>query len=265
MTHPTIHHRALTLDFLHFANKMPADSSSPDVFAFGTKQLLSQLTDETDDETSTNIIRYALLAVGTSSERLQSLVLHICNLPTASGDHLAALLVKLLKLVPNNISIKPKQNGKTLRCAKLVRYYVLSELQQGLEDTTASDVWPAKSIEILAELYQTKELSTTDRYVEFTLERMSTHQQLFVRHNFELFLKMCFTCGPKLDKNTKTDELTDYINKVSDRASYESMTYKFMIAGLIATRDNNWVIVSMSSPTPRVLTPEEESEAEVKL
>ena len=243
---------------------MPADTSSPDVFAFGTKQLLLQLTDKTDDETSTNIIRYALLAVGTSAERLESLIFHICNLPTASGEYLGALLVKLSKLVPNTISIKSNQSGKTLKCAKLVRFYVLSELQRGLEDTTASDVWPAKSIEILAHLYQTKELSTTDGYVGFTLEKMVTHHHLFVRHNFELFLKMCFTCGPKLDQNTKTDQLTDYINKVSDRASSESMAYKFMIAGLIATRDNDWVMVSTSSPTPRVFTPEEETEVDVK-
>lgn len=246
---------------------MSAVTSDLDIFVIGTTQLLSQLTDKTDDETATNIIRYALQAVGMSAEKLQLLIFHICTLPTASSTYLAALLVKLSAHVPDTISSRPNPSGKTLKGMELVRHYVVSVLRPCLGGFRHSNVWFANIIKILAELQQTKAFSSTDKTITDILEAMVTSEHLFTPQNIELFLKTCYQCGPMLDKNGKSDFLTNYINMASEKVPPNSMVYKFMIAGLKVTRDNNWDILSTASvpSDSSVLTPYEESATEVKL
>jgi hypothetical protein len=246
---------------------MSTITSDLDMFVCGTTKLLSQLTDETDDETATNIIRYALQAVGMSVEKLQLLIFHICTLPTTSSAYSAALLVKLSAHVPVNISGRPNQSGETLKGMELIRHSVINVLRPCLGGFKQSTVWFAKFIEILAKLQKTREFSTTDTTVRDILEAMVTSEHLFTPQNIELFLKICYHCGPELDKNGKSDSLTNYIKTASDRVPPNSVVYKFMIAGLEATRDNNWDVVSTASvpSDSSVLTPDEESEVEVKL
>ncbi|OSS51927.1 hypothetical protein B5807_03117 [Epicoccum nigrum] len=246
---------------------MPADTSDLDVFVFGTAQMLSQLTDETDDETTTKIIRYALQAVGMSTEKLQLLIFHICTLPTADSTYLAALLVKLSAHVPGTVSSRPTQSGETLKGVELVRHCVINVLRPYLGGFRQLDVWFAKFTEILAELQQTRESSTTDTAIADILEALVTSQHLFTPHNIELFPKTCYYYSPQLDKNGNMDLLAHYINTASEQVPPDSMIYKFMISCLIATRENNWGMVSTASvPSDlSVLTPDEESETEIKL
>lgn len=246
---------------------MSTITSDLDIFVIGTTQLLSQLTDETDEETATNIIRYALQAVGMSAEKLQLLIFHICTLPTASSTYLAALLVKLSAHVPDAISSRPNQRGETFQGTHLVRHTVINVLRPCLGGFRQSPVWFAKFIEILAELQKTKEFSTTDTTIGNILEALVTSEHLFTPQNIELFLKICYHCGPGLDKNGKSDSLTKYINAASEKVTPNTMVYKFMIAGLKATRDNNWKMVSTGSVPSgsSVLTRDKASEAEVKL
>jgi hypothetical protein len=246
---------------------MSTVTSDLDVFVFGTTQLLSQLTDETDDETTTNIIRYALQAVGMSAQKLQLLIFHICTLPTASSTYSAALLVKLSAHIPDTISSRSNPSGETVKGMELVHYCVINVLRPCLGGFRQSAVWFAKFIDILAKLQKNREFSTTDTTIGDILEAMVTSEHLFTPQNIELFLKTCYHCGPGLDKNGKSDSLTNYINTASKKAPPNSMVYKLMIAGLKATRDNNWDMVSTASvpSDSSVLTPDEESEAEVKL
>lgn len=246
---------------------MSTITSDLDTFVFGTTQLLSQLTDQTDDETATNIIRYALQAVGRSAEKLQLLIFHICTLPMASSTYSAALLVKLSAQVPDTISSRPNQSGETLKGMELIRHCVINVLRPCFGGFKQSTVWFAKFIEILAKLQKTREFSTTDTTVGDILEAMVTSEHLFTHQNIELFLKICYHCGQELDKNGKSNFLTNYIKTASDKVPRNSMVYKFMIAGLESTRDNNWDMVSTASviTDSSVLTPDEESDADVKL
>lgn len=218
------------------------------------KQLFSSLTDDTDDETVTSIVRFALQSVGTDAKRLRVLVVDICNMPTASGTFVANLLLKLYKHVPKNISDITVRKPKMLRGKQLCRWLVLDELQHTFEDTIASFSWSDKMIDILAALHQNPELFVSDAVVGSLPRFMVDSEHLFVSGNFEIFVKACLTYGPKLDKQTKLDHFTDCINKVSARASTQSITCKMAIAGLIATRENGWVLDT--NTYPRVLTPD---------
>lgn len=230
-----------------------------EILRFGTSQLLSNLTNGVDEATATNVIRFALQAVGTSAEKLELLVISIYNMSAIRGEAWARLLVKLSEYTPSNICTVVVKSGKTLRGRKLVRHCVLNECERGFQDI-ADTHWPGNSIEHLSALYNTKELAMTDRVMGTVLRSMAESKVLFVHENFELFANACFTCGPKLDKNTKVDHLTAILAKASARASTESITSKLMIAGLLAIRDNDWEMEI--DVAPRVFTPEGDSELE---
>lgn len=228
--------------------------------------LLLKIDDTIDDRTATTIARFALLAVDMDAEKLGILVFMFYNLTTLNGQYVAKLLVKLLQLTPHNIQ------GNTTKCSgevvvtqglDLTRHFVLRECQYDFEAIVTNAIWSPRSIVVADNLFQAGHV-TRNIMGKYILGRMATSDYLFVRPNFELFINTAFSCGPKLDAlGGKVDQLAEAINKAFARVPAESPMFKVAMMGLVAGRDNNWIIETNTaprvSPKTKLVTPETES------
>lgn len=230
---------------------MDPQPGDADVFRAGIAPVLSTLTDAIDDETATTIIRFALLAVGKDAEKLKILVIVIYNSTTPSSKCVAKLLLKLLELTPLDIQANvTKTPGKVASLAsfELNRSFLLDKCQTGFETTITKAVWSPKPIMVAVALFQARHM-TRGIIGKKILGGMADSDHLFVPENFELFINTCFSCGPRLDDlGYKIDQLTAVINRVSARVPAESTVFKFAMIGLVAARDNDWIIKTNTAP-----------------
>ena len=162
----------------------------------------------------------------------------------------------------------------TLVAFELTRWSVLKECQPDFEATITNAVWSSKSIIVAAALF--KAGYTPREIIEYhILDNMADSNHLFVPENFELFINTCFSCGPKLDAlSCQSDQVTAVINKAPARVPAGSKMFKLAIAGLVAARENDWIVETNTAPrvspetkstTPRVLTPKIESAVELEV
>jgi hypothetical protein len=77
---------------------------------------------------------------------------------------------------------------------------------------------------------------------------MASSDHLYIPANFDQFVGMCVISGPKLDISRRVSDLIDVLDCVSERATSESISYKLMIAGLIASRANDWNVETRANP-----------------
>lgn len=238
---------------------MATETSDLNVFKRGATQLLSTLTDETDDTTAANVIHFALQVVGTDVAKFGCLVTSICTKTNICSEGRARLLVKISEFMSTQIEIVREETRESFKGCDLILKCAIWACQREFEDSTSYH-WPARSLENLTAIYMTNELSMTDVRMGMILINLVKHKHLFVDENFKQFVAICLTCGPKLDKDLEVDHLTTILRKTIARASTEATTYKVMLAGLSAIRSNDWKIET--SITDRVLTPEDSSELE---
>ncbi|KAG9204339.1 hypothetical protein G6514_001413 [Epicoccum nigrum] len=216
-----------------------------DAFKDGIAHTLSMptdtLTDTIDDESATTIIRFALLAVDTDAKKLGILVNTICKSTAPSSKCVAKLPIKLLELTPPNIQENITKG---------------SDSSSDFDDTIRF-LWSPHPIIIAGTLFQAGCL-TNEIIGKCILGRMADSDALFVHLNYELFINTCLSCGPKLDAGTyKIDRLTAVINKAFARVLAKLSMLKLALAGLVAARNNDWIVETNTAP--RVLTPETES------
>jgi hypothetical protein len=243
---------------------MEPESDDAVAFRAGIERVLSTLTDAIDDATATTIIRFALLAVNKDAEKLEILVITIYNSTTPSSKCIAKLLIKLLAFTPPSIQSNiTKTSGNTVLSTgfEVTRFFLLGECQSDFEATITKAVWSPKPIMVTAALFQAGQV-TLNIMGSYILGRMAYSDHLFAPENFELFINTCISCGPKLDALGKFDQLTAVINKASVRVSAESNLFKCAMIGLVAARDNGWLLkTNTASPAPETepITPETES------
>lgn len=245
---------------------MDSQSFAAVAFKDGIARVLSTLTDAIDDKTATMIIRFALSAVDKDAEKLKILVIMIYNSTTLSSECVAKLLVKLLDLTPP-LDI---QDYMTTEFGKLVlrtslnmtEWLVLQECKSGFKATITQVNWSPKSLIVAEALYKAG-YPTEYVFMRFILSMVES-DHLFVPQNFELFVNTCLLCGPTL--GCKIGTLTAAINKVSARVPAESSMFKLALAGLVAARNNNWIVETNTAPqvspkteSSRVSTPETDS------
>jgi hypothetical protein len=262
-------------------SSMDIQYDDADAFEDGIAHTLSMLTDTLtdtiDDESATTIIRFALLAVGVDAKKLRTLIIMIYNSTTPSNECIAKLLVKLLDLTPSSIKGRiTESSGEVVVSASLnlSRYIILREFQYDFENTIAQVVWSPKPIIVAATVFGADHV-VKELIEERILDRMADSDHLFVPQNFELFVNTCLSYGPKLDASTcKFSRLTAVFHKVSARVPAESKMFKLAMAGLVAARNNDWIVETNTTPqvltseteptTPGMLTPETESTYELE-
>lgn len=227
---------------------MATDNSDLDDFVFGSRQLIATLPDQVDQAKIKSTMRFLLLTVGTSPEKLVILV-NVIHEAAHHGTQAAHLYLELFLQAGDHITVTlPTSKGNVpMKRSRLARGVIVKKCQEEHSTLLRSPRWDRRSSDILETiaLHQSRQVLDailTDTVLYDILCRAAQAEHLFEPHNFETFARLLITCEPALRNNAVTEKIAPMLEKVAVRAAGGTLVQQFMVAGLLDVDDNGYNI-----------------------